>query len=77
VGAEANGNSPLPDTAEAVACGYMVAAPRLALLEAEAKGLGLTFYRVLAASLAKWMRVYDYSMQMQRGEAGRMAGHGR
>jgi hypothetical protein len=58
--AEANGNSPLLITAEAVACGYMVAGAAIGALEAEAKGLGLTFYRVLAASLAKWMRVYDY-----------------
>jgi hypothetical protein len=35
----------------------MVAGAAIGALEAEAKGLGLAFYRVLAASLAKWMRV--------------------
>jgi len=48
-------------TVEAGCCGYMVAGAALDALEANAKGLGRAFYRVLDTSLAKWMRIYDLS----------------
>jgi hypothetical protein len=48
-------------TVAAEQCGYMVAGPALEALQSEAKGLGVAFYRVLSASLAKWVRVYDYT----------------
>jgi hypothetical protein len=57
----ADTQQPLLITVAAEQCGYMVAGPALAALQSEAKGLGVAFYRVLSTSLAKWVRVYDYT----------------
>jgi len=59
--AQTNAQQPLLITVAAEQCGYMVAGPALDSLQSEAKGLGVAFYRVLSASLAKWLRVYDYT----------------
>ena len=59
--AGADAQQPLLITVAAEQCGYMIAGPALDALQSEAKGLGVAFYRVLSASLAKWVRVYDYT----------------
>jgi hypothetical protein len=59
--AGADAQQPLLITVAAEQCGYMVAGPALEALHSEAKGLGFAFYHVLSASLAKWVRVYDYT----------------
>jgi hypothetical protein len=59
--AGADAQQPLLITVAAEQCGYMVAGPALDALQSEAKGLGVAFYHVLSASLAKWVRVYDYT----------------
>jgi len=57
----ADAQQPLLITVAAEQCGYMIAGPALDMLQSETKGLGVAFYRVLSASLAKWVRVYDYT----------------
>jgi len=57
----ADAQQPLLITVAAEQCGYVIAGPALDALQSEAKGLGVAFYRVLSASLAKWVRVYDYT----------------